>query len=77
MKTKILFLLLIAIFAACFGAALVVASTILVHPVSAPRRNEKRVISLLMGARAQLEGCCVSSVDLRNGVILVSRPGNN
>ena len=53
------------------GLALAAASTLTVHPMSPPARNEQRVISLFMGARARVEGCCVSAVHLQNGVVLL------
>jgi hypothetical protein len=61
----------IVMFTVYLSLALVVTLAFLVHPISTPTRNQRRVIRLLAGARARMEGCCVSSVSLQNGVILL------
>ena len=55
------------------ASALVFALAFLVHPISPPRRNERNVVNLMKVLRPIVQGCCVSAVDLKNGVIL--RPG--
>jgi hypothetical protein len=57
-----------------FFAAFAVSVLLMVHPVSALRRNERTVEKLLLSSRSQSEGCCVILVTMDNIVLLPEKP---